>query len=80
MNWQESTILVTGGTGSFGRKFTEILLKEYRPKKLIIVFLHVPAESNSRCKKKYAVDEKKLRPTRHGQHSDLDGGIIGSRR
>jgi UDP-N-acetylglucosamine 4,6-dehydratase (inverting) len=26
------TILVTGGTGSFGQKFTEILLKEYSPK------------------------------------------------
>ncbi len=37
MNWQESTVLVTGGTGSFGRKFTEILLNEYRPKKLIIL-------------------------------------------
>ncbi len=36
MNWQNSTVLVTGGTGSFGRKFTEILLKEYRPKKLIV--------------------------------------------
>ncbi len=29
-------ILVTGGTGSFGRKFTEILLREYRPKKIVI--------------------------------------------
>ncbi len=29
-------ILVTGGTGSFGRKFTEIALKKFRPKKLII--------------------------------------------
>ncbi len=37
MNWQQSTVLVTGGTGSFGRKFTEILLREYRPKKLIIL-------------------------------------------
>ncbi len=36
MNWQSSTILVTGGTGSFGKKCMEILLKEYRPKKLII--------------------------------------------
>ena len=36
MNWQDLTVLVTGGTGSFGRKFTEILLEEYRPKKLII--------------------------------------------
>ena len=36
MSWSEKTILVTGGTGSFGKKFTEIVLKELRPKKLII--------------------------------------------
>jgi len=30
------TILITGGTGSFGKKFTEIILKRYKPKKLII--------------------------------------------
>lgn len=29
-------ILVTGGTGSFGIKFTEIVLKKFKPKKLII--------------------------------------------
>ncbi len=36
MNWQESTVLVTGGTGSFGRKFVEILQRDYHPKKLIV--------------------------------------------
>lgn len=30
------TVLITGGTGSFGKKFTEILLTDYKPKKLII--------------------------------------------
>lgn len=30
------TILVTGGTGSFGKKFTETVLNHYQPKKLII--------------------------------------------
>ena len=30
------TVLITGGTGSFGKKFTEIVLREYHPKKLII--------------------------------------------
>lgn len=30
------TILVTGGTGSFGQKFTEIILKEYNPKSIRI--------------------------------------------
>jgi len=32
----DKSILITGGTGSFGRKFTEIMLREYHPKKLII--------------------------------------------
>lgn len=30
------TILVTGGTGSFGKKFVEVVLKRYKPAKLII--------------------------------------------
>lgn len=30
------TILITGGTGSFGKKFVEIVLNKYKPKKLII--------------------------------------------
>ncbi len=36
MNWQEKVVLVTGGTGSFGRKFVEIMLKDYHPAKLIV--------------------------------------------
>ena len=36
MNWHNLTVLVTGGTGSFGKKFTETMLRKYRPKKLII--------------------------------------------
>ena len=30
------TVLITGGTGSFGRRFTETVLKHHQPKKLII--------------------------------------------
>ena len=30
-------ILITGGTGSFGKKFTEIVLKKYKPRRLIIL-------------------------------------------
>ena len=30
------SILITGGTGSFGKKCTEIILKRYKPEKLII--------------------------------------------
>lgn len=36
MNLQEKVILVTGGTGSFGKKFAEIVLKEYKPRALRI--------------------------------------------
>ena len=36
LNWSELNILVTGGTGSFGRKFVETMLREFPPKKLII--------------------------------------------
>jgi UDP-N-acetylglucosamine 4,6-dehydratase/5-epimerase len=36
MNWNEKVVLVTGGTGSFGKKFIEVMLREYQPAKLII--------------------------------------------
>lgn len=31
-----ASILITGGTGSFGKKYTETLLRRYKPKKIII--------------------------------------------
>lgn len=37
MNWSKQTILITGGTGSFGRKCTEILLHKYKPRRIIIL-------------------------------------------
>lgn len=36
MSLKDKVVLVTGGTGSFGKKFTEIVLREHEPKKLII--------------------------------------------
>ena len=36
MNWPEQVVLVTGGTGSFGKKFVEVMLRDYHPQKLII--------------------------------------------
>lgn len=36
MNWKDKVVLVTGGTGSFGKKFIEIMLKEFHPGKLIV--------------------------------------------
>jgi UDP-N-acetylglucosamine 4,6-dehydratase len=34
--FEDKVVLVTGGTGSFGKKFVEVMLRDYRPKKLII--------------------------------------------
>ena len=36
MTLDGKAILVTGGTGSFGRKFAEIVLRDKNPKKLIV--------------------------------------------
>ena len=36
MDWSKQVVLVTGGSGSFGKKFIEIMLKEYQPAKLIV--------------------------------------------
>ncbi len=36
MDWENQVVLVTGGTGSFGKKFVEIMLKDFQPKKVIV--------------------------------------------
>jgi UDP-N-acetylglucosamine 4,6-dehydratase len=36
MNWKNKVVLITGGTGSFGRAFTKRVLNDYQPTKLII--------------------------------------------
>jgi len=34
--FQNKSILITGGTGSFGKKFTKILLERYQPRRIIV--------------------------------------------
>jgi UDP-N-acetylglucosamine 4,6-dehydratase/5-epimerase len=36
LNWRDSSVLVTGGTGSFGHKFVELMLTKYHPRRLVI--------------------------------------------
>ena len=36
MDWSQQSVLITGGTGSFGRKMVQLLLAEYRPRKIIV--------------------------------------------
>lgn len=35
--FNNQTILITGGTGSFGKKYTQMILAKYKPKKVIIL-------------------------------------------
>ena len=36
VDWPQESVLVTGGTGSFGKKFVEIMLRDYRPHRLVV--------------------------------------------
>jgi UDP-N-acetylglucosamine 4,6-dehydratase len=36
LNWSQQSILITGGTGSFGKKFVEIMLRDYQPQRLVV--------------------------------------------
>src|SRR5436309_12393526 len=36
MSWSKQVVLVSGGTGSFGRKFVEVMLRECHPEKLVV--------------------------------------------
>jgi UDP-N-acetylglucosamine 4,6-dehydratase len=36
MDWKNQVVLVTGGTGSFGKTFIRFMLNQYHPKKLIV--------------------------------------------
>lgn len=36
MDWTNKVVLITGGTGSFGKKFIQVMLNEYHPAKIIV--------------------------------------------
>jgi UDP-N-acetylglucosamine 4,6-dehydratase len=54
--FKNKTILVTGGTGSFGQKFIEQILKKYSPKKIIIYSRDEHKQFS--MEKKYAGNDK----------------------
>ena len=55
----KKTILITGGTGSFGQKFTKRILDEFNPKKIIIYSRDEYKQYMMRAK--FAGHDKKLR-------------------
>ena len=55
-DWKNSSVLVTGGTGSFGQKFVDVMIKDYQPRKLII-FSRDELKQHE-MQRKYSGDEK----------------------
>ena len=54
--FNNKTIFVSGGTGSFGNKFIEVITKNYKPKKIIVY---------SRDEYKQYLMEKKFSPNKY---------------
>ncbi len=60
--FNDKNILITGGTGSFGKKYTKILLEKYRPNKIIIYSrdelkqYEMSQEYNDRCMRYFIGD------------------------
>lgn len=55
------TILITGGTGSFGKKFLEMIFKKYNPKKVIIYSRDEFKQSVMKSEYENKVDMSKVR-------------------
>ena len=69
-----ATILVTGGTGSFGRKFIEVVLKTWKPQKLIVFSRdelkqsEMQREFHAPCMRYFIGDVRDLERLRRAMH------------
>ena len=36
IDWKQLSVLITGGTGSFGNKLVEIMLRDHQPRRLVV--------------------------------------------
>ncbi len=57
----DKTILITGGTGSFGKKFLEMIFKNYKPRKVIIYSRDEFKQSVMQAEYRDKVDMSKVR-------------------
>lgn len=73
--FNDANILITGGTGSFGKKYTKILLENYKPNKIIIYSrdelkqYEMAGEYDNTCMRYFigdVRDEKRLRKAMYG--------------
>ena len=61
LTWSEASVLVTGGTGSFGNKFVEIMLSRYRPRRLVVFSRDELKQSEMMARFQYRIDHPSLR-------------------
>ncbi|MFW5614726.1 MAG: SDR family NAD(P)-dependent oxidoreductase, partial [Campylobacter hyointestinalis] len=73
--FNNKNILITGGTGSFGKKYTKILLQNYKPNKIIIYSrdelkqYEMASEFGEKCMRYFigdVRDEKRLKTAMNG--------------
>ena len=62
--FDNASILITGGTGSFGKRYTRTLLERYQPKKIIVYSrdelkqFEMQQEFDAPCMRYFIGDEK----------------------
>ena len=61
LDWSETSVLVTGGTGSFGNKFVEIMLNRYRPRRLVVFSRDELKQSEMMARFQHRIDHPSLR-------------------
>ena len=61
LDWSEASVLVTGGTGSFGNKFVEIMLSRYRPRRLVVFSRDELKQSEMMARFQHRIDHPSLR-------------------
>src|SRR5437899_11378350 len=61
LDWCGTSVLVTGGTGSFGNKLVEIMLSRYRPRRLVVFSRDELKQSEMTALFHYATDTPALR-------------------
>jgi len=61
LDWSETSVLVTGGTGSFGNKFVEIMLNQYRPRRLVVFSRDELKQSEMMARFQHRIDHPSLR-------------------
>jgi FlaA1/EpsC-like NDP-sugar epimerase len=58
VDWSNSSILVTGGTGSFGQRFFEQVLRKYNPRRLTVLSLDELKQGEMKAKYPEGFDSK----------------------